>query len=146
MTPEGKITFRSLLLGALLSGVFAVITVFFENRSGQIVTANQIAVLPYALLFVVVLLINPFCRMIRFVRRFTVTEILLIFIMCSVSAGVSTFGLASQLVPMIGNLFNGQWNNDLSRWDIYIEPYVNENFFIAQPGTRTAASRRYSTG
>ena len=136
---EGKITIRSLILGTVFSGLFAFVTVWFENRKDLVVTANQIAVLPYVLLFLCVLLINPVCRLLRFVRRFTVTEILLVFIMCSVSAGISTFGLASQLIPTMGGLYNEHWNNNQTKWNEYVEPSLNESYFLSEPGIREAA-------
>jgi len=138
---EGKVTVRALILGTVVSGLFALLTVYFENRHGIYVTSTQIPVLPYVLLFACVLLINPLCRLLGFVRTFTVTEILLVFVMGMVSAGVSTYGMASQLVPLIGNLSNSHWNSDSSRWDLHVEPYVNEAYFICEPGTSRAAGR-----
>ena len=140
-TKGGNVTIRSLILGTILSGAFAFLTVYFENRAGIIVTANQVAVLPYILLFACVLLINPICRLLRVVRAFSVVEVLIVFVMCSVSAGISTFGLGSQLIPIVGNLFNPHFNTDQGRWDLYVEPYVNDGYFIAEPGTREAAER-----
>ncbi len=142
----GSVTIRSLILGAIFSGAFALLTVYFENLHSAMnldiyVTANQVPVLPYVLLFASVLLINPICRLLRFVKAFSVAEVLMIFVMCSVSAGVSTFGLASQLVPIVGNLFSPSLNTDQGRWDLYIEPHVNDGYFVAQPGTREAAQR-----
>ncbi|OGV66247.1 MAG: hypothetical protein A3K19_03795 [Lentisphaerae bacterium RIFOXYB12_FULL_65_16] len=144
MNDRAKITVRALLLGALFTVFFAVVTVYFENRKNNIFTATQVAPLPYVLLFVMVLMLNPLCRLVRAVKPFTITEILVIFMMGSVSAGISTFGLASQVVPVISSLFNQHWNNDQSEWDVYVEPFVNEAFFISEPGT-TAAAGEYRT-
>ena len=138
---DGRITIRSLVVGTVFAALFALLSVYFENRHEILVTTTQIPVLPYVLLFACVLVINPLCRLLRFVRAFTVTEIMLVFIMGMVSAGVSTFGMASLLVPMIGNLSNEHWNNNNSRWDLYIEPHVNEAYFISEPGTTEAAKR-----
>ena len=142
----GSVTIRSMILGTIFSGAFALLTVYFENLHSTdsrdlYVTANQVPVLPYVLLFACVLLINPICRLLRFVKVFSVAEVLMIFVMCSVSAGISTFGLASQLVPIVGNLFNPHHNTDQGRWDLHIEPHVNDGYFVAQPGTREAAQR-----
>ncbi|MFH1732585.1 MAG: OPT/YSL family transporter [Planctomycetota bacterium] len=139
---DGSVTFRSLLLGTALTGLFAFLTVYFENQPYPIyLSSTQIAVLPYILLFAAVLLINPICRLLRVVKVFTTTEVLLVFIMCSVSAGISTFGLASQIVPIAGNLFNPDFNTDQSGWDVHVEPYVNEKYFVSEPGSQEAARR-----
>jgi len=143
---DGSVTFRSLLLGTALTGLFALLTVYFENQPYPIyLSSTQIAVLPYILLFAVVLLINPICRLLRVVRVFTTTEILLVFIMCSISAGISTFGLASQIVPIAGNLFSPDLNTDQSGWDVYVEPYMNEKYFVSEPGSQEAARRLRDT-
>lgn len=146
--PNNRITLRSLILGALISGLFAYLTVYFENRTRIILTATQIPVLPYVLLFLSVLFINPFCRLLGFVpflraaralRSFSLAEMLIIFVMGSVSSGISTFGLASQIVPVMGNLFNRHWNSEQTKWDIYIEPFMNESFFLSEPGIQEKA-------
>ncbi len=134
------ISTRSLVMGTLFALVFAVVTVYFENRMAIFVTASQIAVLPYVLMILTVLMINPLCRLLRVVRLFTITEIMIVFIMGSVSSGISTFGLASQLVPVSGSLFNRSWNNEQSNWNRYVTPTLNENFFVSVPGIQKAAS------
>jgi hypothetical protein len=138
-TERTGLSVRSLIVGAIFAIVFALLTVYFENRAGICITASQIAVLPYILMFLTVLMINPLCRLLRRARPFTVTEILIVFIMGSVSAGISTFGLASQLVPVSGSLFNRSWNTDQSEWNRYVSPAMNEGFFLSVPGIRVAA-------
>ncbi len=136
----GIITFRSVLIGALLVVFFAFLTVYFENQKGLVLTATQIAPAPFVLLFLIVLFINPVCRLIRVIRPFTFAEIMLIFIMGSVSAGISTFGMASQLVPLVGNLFNQHWNNVQSDWRSTVTPFMDESFFLSEPGIQKAAA------
>jgi hypothetical protein len=142
---DSKVTFRALLVGTLFAAAFAVITVYCENRRAIYLTATQIAVLPYVLLFATVLLLNPICRIlgrvVKAIKPFGMAEILIVFIMGSVSGGISTFGLASQLIPVMHAPFNEHWNNEQSQWDVYVEPFVNEAFFISEPGIREAASR-----
>ena len=137
-----RVTFRAVVLGLIFAGVFAFITVYLENTPpDRYITSTQIAVFSFLLLLVCVAFLNPFLRRVRVIRPLSTPEVLIIFIMGSVSSGISTFGLASPLVPLISGLFNPHWNTDQSRWDMYIEPYVNENFFIAEPGIRDAAIR-----
>lgn len=127
-------------LGLFFAGLFAWYTVYRENAgNGQIMTATQIAVLPYLLLLAAVALVNPLLRLMNVVRIFTATELLVIFLMGAVSSGIATFGMASQLVPAISGLMNRHWNNRQSRWDIAIEANVNEKFFIAADGLRDTA-------
>ncbi|MCK5804735.1 MAG: hypothetical protein KAI66_17990, partial [Lentisphaeria bacterium] len=137
---DHQITVRSLLVGALFAGVFAALTVVLENRRMMLPTANQIPLYPYILLVLSAVAINPLCRLVRVVRKFTAAELLIVFVMGAVSSGVSTFGLTGQVVPVIGSLFNRHWNNDQTEWNQYVEPYVNEGFFISEPGIRKAAA------
>lgn len=137
---RGGITVRALLLGVFFAGLFAYITVMREQVSHEVVTATQLAVLPILLLIGMLLLINPIIKHVfRFLRPFTLVELMIVFVMGSVSSGISTFGLASQLVPVVSSLMNPYWNNDQSRWDIYVEPYVSDKFFLAEENTRKAA-------
>lgn len=140
---RGGITVRALLLGVIFAGVFAYVTVMREHTPPYgITTATQVAVMPFLLLVGMLLLINPLIKhVLRFVRPFTLVELMIVFVMGSVSSGISTFGLASQLVPIVSSLMNPYWNNDQSRWDIYVEPYVSDSFFVAEEGTRQAAER-----
>ncbi len=137
------ITLRSLLLGVLATAVFAWYTVVMENAQGghRILTATQIPVLPYLLLIFCALALNPLLKRLRGIRPLSRTEVMVVFVMGMVSAGLSTFGLASQLVPLVSGLFNRNWNTEQARWDLYITPYVNEAYFISEPGIRAAAAR-----
>ncbi|MCF7855518.1 MAG: hypothetical protein K9N51_12020 [Candidatus Pacebacteria bacterium] len=139
MKNNSKITMRSVLIGALFVVVFSILTVFLENRRNTYLAAAQIVPAPYVLLFFLVLLINPICKLLRVIKRFTITEVLVVFIMGSVAAGIPTFGLASQVVPVIHSLFNEHWNNPQTEWNLYVEPYVNESFFLAHEGIQSAA-------
>ncbi len=137
--PEVRITGRALAVGAAVAVVFSFLNVYFEHRQGLVATATQIAVLPYVLLLATVLLLNPLCGLLRVIRRFTLAEILTVFIMGSVSSGIASFGLMAQLVPITSGLFNRGWNNDQSEWNRYVEPYLDESFFVSVPGIQKAA-------
>ena len=132
------LTIRSLLFGTIVSAVFAGVTSYLDQQH-MYLTATQVAVLPYVLLFATVLAINPLCRLIRLIRPFTTAEVMAVFIMGSVSAGIGTFGLSAQLMPISGSLFNRHWNNAQSRWDETVTPLLNESYFLAEPGLQDAA-------
>jgi len=136
---------RAFLFGAIFAAVFAAFTVFIENQHGVSGTSTQIPVLPYLLLIFTVVLINPVCRLIRFVRAFSPVEIMVIFMMGMVSAGLSTFGLSSQIVPIAGSLFNSEWNNSQSEWNRYVVPYLNEKYFVSEPGIQAEAVKYKQT-
>ena len=137
---SSRVTLRSVIWGTLFAALFAFLTVFVENRKGNNPTANQLPLFPYIMLVLMVLVINPLMRLIRFIRPFTLAELMVIFVMGMVSSGISTFGLTGQLIPIIGGLYNRHWNNSQTEWNRYVEPFVNENFFISEPGIRKAAS------
>lgn len=136
---DNKITIRAFVLGVVICIVFAIATVYFGNIRSTLMTSTQIPVLPYVLLFLTVLLLNPLCKLIRFVRPFTAAEILVIFMMGVVSAGISTFGLSAQVVPLASGLFNQSWNNQQTKWNQHIEPFINDEFFVAEDGIQDAA-------
>lgn len=137
---DSRITLRAFLFGFLFAAIFAAVTVYFADRREVYLTATQLPVMPYVLLFLTVLLINPVCRAVRFIRVFSPAEILIVFIMGLVSSGISTFGMTAQLVPVVGSLFNRSWNNEQTEWNRHVTPFLNENYFIAEPGIRAAAA------
>ncbi len=135
---SARITLRAFFFGTVLSIIFAIISVLAE-RHWKFYSDTQAPILPYLLLLLGVAAINPILRLIRVVRTFSLAELLLMFAMGAVSAGVPSLGVASHLVPTVSGLFSGHWNPAQSRWDVYVEPYLNEDYFIAEPGTREAA-------
>lgn len=139
-TDETKtLSWRSVLLGLFFSALFAVVTVYCNHANGIYLSATQIPVLPFALLIVMVILTNPLCRLIRIIRPLSPSELMIVFIMGFVSGGISTFGLSAQVVPVMGNLFNANWNTDQTEWNQHVEPYISEQFFVAEPGIQKSA-------
>lgn len=137
---NNPLTRRAFWLGVLFSGLFAWLTVRLENGGTEwSLTATQVAVMPYLLLIAIVLAVNPLMRLCRVVRILAPSELLLVFLMGAVSSGISTFGMSAQLVPIMSSLYNRHWNTPQARWDLYIEPFVGERYFVAQPGIQAAA-------
>lgn len=139
---EQRITGRAFWIGTLLSAVFAYLAVYLQGRRSLTVSATQLAVLPMVAVLLTVLLVNPALRLLRRVRPFSRAETLLIFVMGMVSSGLAVFGLAGQLVPLMGDLYNPYWNTPQSGWNRYVVPYLDDRFFVSEPGV-TAAARRY---
>ena len=139
-----RITFRSVFFGTVMCILFALLTVFAMQRKMLSLASTQIPVLPMVLLVVLVLLINPFLRLVRVIRPFSVVELLVVFIMGMVSSGVSTFGLADQLMPLVGSLYYREWNHDQSEWSRYVGAFVDDDYFLSQEGL-TDAAREYHT-
>ncbi|MDT8390464.1 MAG: DUF6785 family protein [Lentisphaeria bacterium] len=139
---QSGITKRAFILGVALSAYFAWSTVMRENSPPySMLSVNALPVMPYVGLFFLALIINPLLRRLKLIRAFSMGEMLLIFAMCAVTSGVATFGLAAPLVPIVSGLNNRDNNNDQSQWDRYVMPYLNEDYFIAVPGTRKAAQK-----
>lgn len=137
--PVNNVTIRSLVWGTLIAALFAFLTVVLENRRNMLPTANQVPLFPFVLLTLFVLVINPLLRLCKIIKPLNLTELMIIFVMGMVSSGISTFGLTGQIIPIISGIYNRHWNNNQTEWNKYVEPYVNENFFISEPGTRAAA-------
>lgn len=141
-TEVGSATVRAFVIGVILSGVFAWLTAVRDNFPPIIfLSVNLLPALPYVALVVTGLVINPILDRIRVIRRFDVSEKLLIFVMCAVSSGTASFGLAGRVVPLVTSVSNPDINTVQSQLDIYAMPYLNEKFFIMVPGSREAATR-----
>ena len=136
----GKMTLRAFVLGIIVVAVLAWFTVLRENRPPyETLTATNIPVMPYLVLAAVVLLINPAIKLVRFVRRFSRVELLVIFMMGAISNGIVSYGLESQWVPLMTGLSSPRFNHPGMKWDVCVQPYMNESFFLAAPGSRAAA-------
>ncbi|MCA1809691.1 MAG: hypothetical protein LC725_09630 [Lentisphaerae bacterium] len=140
---DNRITLRAVVVGAFFAALFAAISIYTSSHLSIIMTATQIPVLPYLLLILTVFLLNPLLRLVRFVRAFSLSELMIIFIMGMVSAGIPNFGMVEMLLPMVGSLSSREWNNPQSEWNRYIVPYVNDAYFISVPGTQQAAADYY---
>lgn len=141
----GMITLRSLIIGVLLSGFFAWVTVILDNIApasrGYFISGNLLPVLPHLFLLLAAVAVNPFLKRVKIARLFNKSEILLVFVMCALSAGIASWGLTGQLVPGVSALSNRSWNNDQASWDVYAMPVLNENYFVSEKGTQTAAQK-----
>ena len=89
-----------------------------------------------------IVLINPICRLVRLIRVFSAVELIVIFIMGAISAGIPNYGLVEQIIPMAGGLYYGEWNNARSEWSRHIGSFINDAYFVSEPGLQKA-SRNY---
>lgn len=129
-------------ISVLLCTLQAVITILASNTRNSIITSNIIPVIALVVLFLFVLLLNPILRLLQPVtsilgalgkwlfRPFGRAEMLCIFTSMAVTAGISTFGLTEQLVPLVATPFNPQWNTRQSGWDEKLTPAMNHNLYL----------------
>ena len=69
-------------------------------------------------------------------------ELMALFAAMFVSAGISSFGLVDQLIPLIAAPFNSRWNTPQSGWGKDIIPHLNRHLFI----TDTSAIEQFRDG
>ncbi len=137
------ITWRAFFVGLLVTAFFAVVGVLLRHKTINPIdtTITQVPILPYLLVFGAVLMLNPLLKRIRVIRPFTVAELMVVFVMGSVSSGVVGTGFAARLVPLMGGLFSPAWNNAQAGWDVHVQPYLKDRFFVAEPGITEASVR-----
>lgn len=141
---DNRITLRSLLVGAFFAALFAALSIYINTHVSIMLASAQITVLPFLLLIVMVLFLNPLLRLIKIIRVFSLVELIIIFIMGIISAGIPNFGLVEQIIPLAGSFMSEEWNNPQSEWSRYVEPYIHDAYFLSEPGTRQAAGAYYS--
>ncbi len=146
-TTTTKITIRAFAIGFVLAGVFAWYTALRSNSKPHetVLSGTQLPILPYLMIMIAVLAINPLLRLLRIVRRLTAAELLTIFVMCMVSNGIANYGWSGHIAPIISALSNPDWNTAQSKWDIYVEPFVRDYMFIAAEGTQERAAKLRQT-
>lgn len=136
---EGHITLRAILLGVLFCILQTFVSSYLSNREGIYLPSTQMPVLPFLLLIVAALIVNPLLGLIRIIRRFTHTELMTVFLMLFVSAGIGIYGLAAQVVPLMNGLFNPAWNNEQTKWSLHVVPFMQDTFFVSETGIKKAA-------
>lgn len=138
------VTARAFMLGIIAAAVVAWATVLRDSVGDEAYpSGNLIPAFPYLILVALGLLINPALRRLKWIRAFSKSELLLIFVMTGVSAGLASWGLVGPMIPRIAALSNPAWNTEQSGWDAYVMPFVNENYFISAKGSQAAARELY---
>jgi hypothetical protein len=122
------------LLAVLLSVLHALLSILFEHTGRpKYLVATQISVIAFALLAVLGLVVNRLMRLTRLIEPLNRGELMAVFAAMFVSAGISSFGLVDQLVPLIATPFNSMWNVPQAAWDKDVIPHLNEHLFITDP-------------
>lgn len=135
------LSLRAFVIGFLLTGWLGWYAAQLTLEKNIRLASTQVPTTVFVFLVVAVLLVNPVLRRVRLIRPFAVTELLLIFIMGSVSIGIAVYGTMGQLIPLMSNLYNRHFNTAQARWDLHLEPFLNEDFFIAEKGIQAVAIR-----
>ena len=120
-------------LGILLCALQAIVTILAENGPRVQMTSTLIPVTAFGLIFLCVLLVNPLLRLIFrgvIFKPFSRAELMTLFAVLLVTAGISTFGLTSQLVPIVGTPWNPQWNTPQRGWNDELLPHMNPRLYL----------------
>jgi len=105
-----------------------------------VLVATQISVIAFAFLFALTLIVNPLLRLKGWALNRG--EIMTIVAALFVSAGISSFGLVDQLIPIIAAPFDPQHNTEQSEWEKHIIPHLPKELYI----TDTEAIHHYRLG
>jgi len=122
-------------LSVLLCAIQAIITVTACNTSGLYPTSTLIAVIGFGFMVMLIMLFNPIVRLVfgGVIAPLGRAELMSIIAALIVTAGVATFGLADQLVPLIPAPWNPEWNTPQRGWDTQLLPYLNKELYITDP-------------
>jgi hypothetical protein len=130
-------------LAVLLAAAQAALTIRFANSPTEItLTATQISVISFAFLMLLSLGLNPLIRLTGLMEPFNRGEMMTLFAALCVSAGISSYGLVDQLVPLIATPFNTEYATPQSGWNKDITPYLNKALYI----TDMARIKEYRLG
>ena len=103
----------SLVFGWLLSWYFAHAVLLEQLPDGASALLDSLSYLPGVIGVIAILL--ALLRLCGF-RPFNRAELTCVFAAMMVTAGVSTFGLTEQLIPLIATPFNPEWNTPDRGW------------------------------
>lgn len=131
------IGFRSvvILISVLLCVAQAILTLVAANVYASNVTSTLIPVVGFVVIFAMVLAANPALKLVsnvvgRWARPLNRVELIAIFSAMLVSAGVSTFGLTEQLIPLLVTPNNPEWNLPQRGWSQQLVPTLNPSLYI----------------
>ncbi|MCX5661010.1 MAG: hypothetical protein NTW19_15080 [Planctomycetota bacterium] len=135
-------------LAVLLSIAQSVLWIWANDVRRATLAGTLIPVLGFVLLVLAVLVCNPALRCAarllprgRCPRPFGRAELVTLFAAMLVTAGISTFGLAEQLVPQIASPFDPHWNTPQRGWTSSLKN-INRSLYITDP----EAIRQYREG
>jgi hypothetical protein len=114
---------------AVLGGVLAAAAGFWFAGSKGIISEEVARLFVGATVFVV---LTYLLRLVRY-RSFNRQEMLCFFAALTVSSGVSTFGLADQLVPIVLAPKNPVWNTPQKDWEGKVIPTLKSDLYIQEP-------------
>ena len=124
-------------LSLMLCLLQAVLTIGASNVSKMYITSTLIPVVGFAVLMVLVALVNPALRLLRLIRPLGRAELMSVFATMLVTAGIATFGLADQLIPVVSAPWNPGWNTPQAGWDRHVLPHLNPNLYLTVPDDAT---------
>ena len=119
-------------LAVLLCLLQAWAVVLGATYSNVYISSTLITVIGFGSLMLIVLLVNPFLHYVLrgVIAPLSRAELVSIFATLLVSSGISTFGLTSQLVPIIQAPWNPAWNTPQRGWDEQLLPYLHPNLYL----------------
>jgi hypothetical protein len=117
----------------VLSFEFGVMGTYVFSSGGVCLVATQISIIAFSTLIILGLVVNPLLRVTGVIAPFNRGEMMTLFAAMFVSAGISTFGLVDQLLPLIAMPFNPQYNIPQRGWDKDIVPFLNPSLYISDP-------------
>ena len=141
-TSSTSIRWAIIPISVLLCCIQVVINELSSNWMNVALTSTLINVMGFAAFMVLLLLANPMLRLTRVIRPMSKQELVSVFAALLVTAGISTFGLASQLVPLVTAPWNQEWSTPQSGWSSDLHPHMNESLYI----TDVDAIREYREG
>ncbi len=125
---------RVIPLSLLLCLTQSLITIYAENIHSTFLTSSMISVSAFACLALFVLAINPMLSRIRWIRIFNRAELVCVYAALIMTAGLSTFGMSNQLVPLIHAPWNPEWNTEQRGWSEKLtnqeDPLLNPRLFL----------------
>jgi len=136
--PANRIRWWILPLSLIFCIVQAALTILGDNVFDVVITSTLIPVVSFAVLMVLVLLVNPllevFSRKARTSSRMNRIELICLFTAMFVTSSFSTFGLAAHLVPLIPAPWNPEWNTPQSGWQEQLtnpdKPLLNPSLYF----------------
>jgi hypothetical protein len=124
--------FLLLPLAVFLCALQAVLVILAANLYQTYMSSTLVPIIGFVALLFMVLIVNPLIRLVLpgRLQPFTRAELVTLFAVVLVSSGISTFGLTSQLIPIVHAPWNQEWNTAQRGWSEDLLPYLHPDLYI----------------
>ena len=117
-------------ISILLCIAQAIASVYSVDVNKISMTSSLLGPLPFGVLLICILVVNPLLRLIGRIRPLSRAELMTIFVAMFATTAIPEHGLTAALAPLIVAPNNPHWNTPQRGWAEHLEPQLRSELYI----------------